>query len=80
MFDSAWFVFNRNWLFKTVSREEAALISAGISALNSTVFLAMPLVTGTLAAISPSLPYLAGFILMVSTLPLLLKASKTNKE
>lgn len=80
MFDSAWFVFNRNWLFKTVSREEAALISAGISALNSTVFLAMPLVTGTLAAISPSLPYLAGFILMVSTLPLLLKASKTRKN
>ncbi|UNQ72536.1 MFS transporter [Infirmifilum sp. NZ] len=80
MFDSAWFVFNRNWLFKTVSREEAALISAGVSALNSTMFLAMPLVTGTLAAISPSLPYLAGFLLMVSTLPLLLKASKTRKN
>jgi len=80
MFDSAWFVFNRNWLFKTISREEAALISAGVSALNSTVFLAMPLVTGTLAAISPSLPYLAGFLLMVSTLPLLLKASKTKRN
>jgi len=80
MFDSAWFVFNRNWLFKTVSREEAALISAGVSALNSTVFLAMPLVTGTLAAISPSLPYLAGFLLMVSTLPLLIKGVKDEKE
>jgi len=80
MFDSAWFVFNRNWLFKTISREEAALVSTGISVLNSTVFLAMPLVTGTLAAMSPSLPYLAGFLLMISTIPLLVKASKTKKE
>ena len=80
MFDSAWFVFNRNWLFKTISREEAALVSTGISVLNSTVFLAMPLVTGTLAAMSPSLPYLVGFLLMISTIPLLVKASKTKKE
>ena len=78
MFDSAWFVFNRNWLFKTISREEAALVSTGISALNSTVFLAMPLVSGTLASLSPSLPYLAGFTLMISTIPFLVKASKTN--
>ena len=76
MFDSAWLVFNRNWLFKTISREEAALVSTGISALNSTVFLAMPLVTGALAAASPSLPYLAGFLLMTSTIPLLAKAQK----
>ena len=76
MFDSAWFVFNRNWLFKTISREEAALVSTGISALNSTVFLAMPLITGTLATMSPSLPYLVGFLLMISTIPFLVKASK----
>jgi len=78
MFDSAWFVFNRNWLFKTISREEAALISTGLSALNSTVFLAMPLVTGALAAMSPSLPYLAGFLLMISTIQFLVRASKTK--
>ena len=80
MFDSAWLVFNRNWLFKTISREEAPLVSAGISALNSTAFLAMPLVTGALAAASPSLPYLAGFLLMISTIPFLVEASKTGRE
>ena len=73
-FDSAWLVFNRSWLFRTISREEAALVSAGVSALSSTALLATPLVSGALASLSPSLPYLAGFVLMASTVPLLAKA------
>ncbi len=79
IFDSAWFVFNRNWFFKTISREEAALVSMGVSALNSTFFLAMPLFTGILAEISPNLPYLVGFLLMVFTIPFILKAYLRNK-
>ncbi|RLE61279.1 MAG: hypothetical protein DRJ35_00875 [Thermoprotei archaeon] len=79
-FDSAWFVFNRNWLYKTITREEAALVSTGISAISSTVFMFTPLFSGALAQISPSLPYLMGFILMSSTIPLLIKASRNVKK
>lgn len=77
MFDSAFFVFSRAWLYGSIAREEAALVSSGLSALSSTVLLAVPLLAGLLAAVSPGLPYLAGSFLVAATLPLIAEASKS---
>ncbi|ABL78953.1 MFS transporter [Thermofilum pendens] len=77
MFDSAFLVFSRAWLYGSIAREEAALVSSGLSALSLTVLLAVPLLAGLLAAVSPGLPYLAGSFLVAATLPLIAEASKS---
>jgi len=80
MGDATWFLFNRNWFFKLISKEEAALVSSAVSTLRSGFSLLLPALTGLLANFDPKLPYMVGFILFLSTIPFYLAAWREQKE
>ena len=80
MGDATWFLFNRNWFFKLISKEEAALASSTISTLRSAFSLLLPALTGLLANFDPKLPYMVGFILFLSTIPFYLAAWKAKEN
>lgn len=77
-FDAAWFVYARTWFFGLISREEAAIVSAGVSAARETLFLAMPLAAGALAQQGPGTPYLAASLMAAATLPLIYAAHRAQ--
>jgi len=79
MGDAAWFLFNRNWFFKVISRDEAALVSSAVSAVRSGVSLLLPALTGFLALVNPVLPYITGFVLFISTIPFYLIAWRSGE-
>lgn len=79
--DAAWFVFAREWVFSLIGREEAAVVSSGISAARETLMLGMPLVSGWLAeAVGPSYPYLASGVSLLACVPLIAYAGRRGTE
>jgi len=78
-FDATWFLYGRTWFFSLISREEAAAVSAGVSAARETLFLAMPLIAGTLAEQGARTPYLAASILAAATVPLIYAAQRASR-
>ena len=77
--DAVWFAFNRAWYLSLVSREEAAIVSASISALVSVVSIVSPAVAGLLSHIDPRLPYASSLLAIASTVPLYQRAGQRRK-
>lgn len=79
-FDATWFLYGRTWFFSLISKEEAAVVSSGVSAARETLFLAMPLLAGALAEQGARVPYLAASMLAAATIPLIYAAQRVSRK
>ena len=74
--DTLVFIGRREWLFKSISREEASLVSSFVSAIRRGTGIASGLAAGFLASLSPVAPYAACLALLILTLPVYAAAQR----
>ncbi|OWJ54877.1 hypothetical protein [Pyrodictium delaneyi] len=66
--DTLVFIGRREWLFNSISREEASLVTSLVSSIRRGIGIVSGLATGLLASLSPVAPYVACLVLMLLTL------------
>jgi len=76
MGDSLVFVFKRTWLFSIMSKLEASKASATLSSIRRVISIVSPTLVGGLAYLDPRAPYIACLILLASTIPIYMVASR----
>ncbi len=74
--DSVIFIYKRSWLYRLMGREEASIVSAALSSIRRSIRIISPLLVGLLATLDPRLPYAGCMILLLSTIPVYIAASR----
>ncbi len=74
--DTLVFVFKRTWLYSIMSKSEASKVSAALSSIRKVISVLSPFMAGALAFLDPRAPYIACIMLLLSTIPVYIAASK----
>ncbi len=74
--DTLMFPFYRTWIFSKIPKDKASEILAAVSSYRKMFGLAVPLIAGALASVTPTMPYTASLFLYMTSILLFLHAKR----